>query len=232
MKKSLLFRSLALALTASVVFTSCSDDEDTIAPSITLSGNQTITVSLPSSAGGNGSWTDPGYSASDDEDGNITSQVSVSGTVDLNRKGTYVVTYTVSDKAGNSTSVQRTINVINDAEVFAGNYNNCVDSCIVTPPSAFNATVTTSDSINRLVKINNFGAFGSSVNIFATITGNTTGSSINITTTQSLGGTALLSNVYPAETVVVSGSGSTAFNVRYQWTDGVASDVCTSNYIR
>ncbi|MBK6988269.1 MAG: DUF5011 domain-containing protein [Bacteroidetes bacterium] len=42
------------------------------------------TYSLPSVAGGNAAWVEPGYTATDEEDGTITAKVSVSGTVDLN----------------------------------------------------------------------------------------------------------------------------------------------------
>ena len=46
-------------------------------------------------------WVDPGVEAHDVRDGNLTSSVSVSGTVDVNTTGTYTLTYTVSDAAGN-----------------------------------------------------------------------------------------------------------------------------------
>ena len=41
-------------------------------------------------------WVDPGVEAHDVRDGNITSDVVVSGTVDVNTTGTYTLTYTVS----------------------------------------------------------------------------------------------------------------------------------------
>jgi formylglycine-generating enzyme required for sulfatase activity len=56
-------------------------------------------------------WVDPGVEAHDVRDGNLTSSVSVSGTVDVNATGTYTLTYTVSDAAGNAASLIRTVNV-------------------------------------------------------------------------------------------------------------------------
>ena len=56
-------------------------------------------------------WVDPGVEAHDVRDGNLTSSVSVSGTVDVNTTGTYTLTYTVSDAAGNNASLTRTVNV-------------------------------------------------------------------------------------------------------------------------
>ena len=49
--------------------------------------------------------------AHDVRDGNLTSSVSVSGSVDVNATGTYTLTYTVSDAAGNNASLTRTVNV-------------------------------------------------------------------------------------------------------------------------
>ena len=56
-------------------------------------------------------WVDPGVEAHDVRDGNLTSSVSVSGSVDVNTTGTYTLTYTVSDAAGNNASLTRTVNV-------------------------------------------------------------------------------------------------------------------------
>ena len=57
-------------------------------------------------------WAEPGFGASDVRDGNLTSSVSISGTVDVNTTGTYTLTYTVSDAAGNEANATRTVAVI------------------------------------------------------------------------------------------------------------------------
>ena len=57
-------------------------------------------------------WVDPGVEAHDVRDGNLTSSVSVSGSVDVNATGTYTLTYTVSDAAGNNASLTRTVNIV------------------------------------------------------------------------------------------------------------------------
>ena len=56
-------------------------------------------------------WVDPGVEAHDVRDGNITDSITVSGRVDVNTTGTYTLTYTVSDAAGNEASLTRTVNV-------------------------------------------------------------------------------------------------------------------------
>lgn len=79
--------------------------EDNDAPVITLNGSSDVSVPLGLF------YSDPGFSASDNCDGDITSNVSVSGSVDINRVGTYDITYSVSDSSGNNTSVVRHVSV-------------------------------------------------------------------------------------------------------------------------
>lgn len=74
-------------------------------PTITLKGNSTIYVDK------NSSYTDPGYEAQDNCDGNITSNVIVDSKVNTSVSGTYEVTYTVKDSLGNETKVVRTVYV-------------------------------------------------------------------------------------------------------------------------
>lgn len=77
---------------------------DAVAPEITLTGgDQTITVGEV--------WTEPGYSASDNADGNLTDDVVVSGSVEDGAEGTYTLIYSVSDSAGNQTQVTRRVTV-------------------------------------------------------------------------------------------------------------------------
>lgn len=55
-------------------------------------------------------------SASDREDGNITTSISKSGSFDSNKAGRYLITYSATDSAGNSAApVTRAINVIEKA---------------------------------------------------------------------------------------------------------------------
>jgi len=77
---------------------------DTVDPVITLiGGNQTLTEG--------GTWSEPGYSASDNADGDLTSQVQVTGSVNPAVPGTYILSYYVADAAGNETTVTRTVTV-------------------------------------------------------------------------------------------------------------------------
>lgn len=75
-------------------------------PEITLIGNKDITINEGSN------YSDEGAKATDNIDGDITSKIKVSGNVDTNKTGTYTITYTVSDKAGNIAETSRKVTVI------------------------------------------------------------------------------------------------------------------------
>ncbi len=82
---------------------------DSIAPIITLTGGET-------SVAQGSVWADPGFSASDDVDGDISSQVTVSGSVNTNVLGDYSLRYNVSDAAGNAASEKtRIVHVVEAA---------------------------------------------------------------------------------------------------------------------
>ena len=79
--------------------------KDVIAPVINLYGRQNITMYV------GGIYTEAGYNAVDECDGDITGNVSVTGGVNTQQPGLYSVVYQVSDSSGNVTVVQRTIQV-------------------------------------------------------------------------------------------------------------------------
>ncbi len=77
--------------------------KDPEAPVLTLKGNKKITITAGDK------WKEPGYTAQDNVDGDLTSKVKISGTVNHRTAGTYELTYTVQDSYGNKTSLQRTV---------------------------------------------------------------------------------------------------------------------------
>jgi len=79
---------------------------DIEAPVITLIGDDPMNVEQAST------YTEPGATASDTRDGDLSSSIVVSGTVDTNTTGAYTISYDVSDLTGNpATTVTRTINI-------------------------------------------------------------------------------------------------------------------------
>jgi hypothetical protein len=82
---------------------------DTTPPVITMVGSTPMEIERGST------FTDPGATATDNLDGDITSMVIVSGSVNVNIVGTYTLTYGVSDESFLTASVMRTINVVDNA---------------------------------------------------------------------------------------------------------------------
>ena len=62
-------------------------------------------------------YTEPGYTAIDNKDGDITQNVKIEGNVDTTKVGEYVLKYSVTDSSGNKTEVERKINVIKDTKI-------------------------------------------------------------------------------------------------------------------
>ena len=83
---------------------------DKKAPEITLNGDAEMTVEAGSE------FSDPGYTATDNCDGDITDSVKVSGDkVDKDKAGKYTVTYEVSDSSGNKATATRVVSVYDPA---------------------------------------------------------------------------------------------------------------------
>ncbi len=57
-------------------------------------------------------FIDPGATAHDDEDGDLTDKINTSINVNTEVEGTYTVSYTVEDNAGNAAAATRTVDVI------------------------------------------------------------------------------------------------------------------------
>ena len=66
-----------------------------VAPVITVIGENPARVLQ------NGTYTDAGATANDDIDGNITTAITQSGTVNTTTTGSYLIEYSVTDSAGN-----------------------------------------------------------------------------------------------------------------------------------
>ncbi len=76
---------------------------DTVPPVIVLSGSATISINVGAT------YTDAGASATDNIDGDISDRIVVNNPVDTSRAGTYTITYSVEDLAGNAAVATRTV---------------------------------------------------------------------------------------------------------------------------
>ena len=75
-------------------------------PLLSLTGSSNIDIEVGTT------FIDSGATAYDNEDGDLTSQIIVSGVVDTTTLGVYSIIYSVTDSDGNTTSLTRNVNVI------------------------------------------------------------------------------------------------------------------------
>lgn len=85
---------------------------DTTAPELTLLGEKAMKVIARSE------FADPGFTVTDDRDGDLAASVQIEGEVDVNWCGSYTLTYTVSDAAGNTATAERVVEVAQPETVY------------------------------------------------------------------------------------------------------------------
>ena len=81
------------------------NDKKDSAPKITLNGSSTINLKVGDT------YTEQGAKATDETDGDLTSKIETSGTVDTSKAGTYTITYTVKNSQDKSAKATRTVKV-------------------------------------------------------------------------------------------------------------------------
>lgn len=116
-------------------------------PKVILIGSPTFYVTL------NSSYTDAGYTAGDEEDGDITSQVVVTGTINVDSVGLYYISYVVTDSEGLKDSVVRIINVRNSLNYLSGSHNVVTTNLSNGNIRTWITTVSASVSVNNQIKI-------------------------------------------------------------------------------
>lgn len=95
---------------------------DTEKPIIKLNGSSVITIYI------NDSFIDPGATATDNKDGDLTSKIVVSGRVNSRVAGTYTIKYTVEDSSKNKASITRKVIVKRTGSVSGGDDENRVEN--------------------------------------------------------------------------------------------------------
>ena len=79
--------------------------DDPIAPTLTLKGNRIITLNLGQK------YVEPGYTATDNCDGDLTKKVEVKSKLDTSKAGYYTLKYTVRDSYNNTITASRIVRV-------------------------------------------------------------------------------------------------------------------------
>jgi hypothetical protein len=126
---------------AFAIFISCKK-KDTTAPVVTLKGESYIVIIL------NTRYTDEGATAFDEKDGTLSAETGDS--VNTNFAGTYYISYTATDAAGNTGYATRTVVVRNEADVYDGNYNVV---SLIADSSFYSSPLTISNILNNRVWI-------------------------------------------------------------------------------
>ncbi|MEI7597492.1 MAG: immunoglobulin-like domain-containing protein [Bacteroidota bacterium] len=178
MKKNIINIS-AIIVILGFLFASCKKDEketttpiasttDLTPPVLAVVGNLPIQHTL------NAASVPPTVTATDNVDGDITSRIIMSGTVNKDLVGDYTLTYSVSDAVGNSDTKTVTVHVVNSAANIAGIYSvNETFNATGTPDNfTYMQTITTSTTENNKIIFSNFGNYMNGV-VYATISGTT-----------------------------------------------------------
>ena len=205
----------------SLIMNGC-NSEDTLAPVVTLNGQSTMTSSL------NSTFTDPGATAQDDNDGTIASSaITVSGTVNKDLAGDYVLTYTATDAAGNSGTATRTVTVKNDADAYAGNYN-VTEVCGTGGSTPYSQTITTSTTVNNRVHFNKFGDYLNNSGIYGDIVGTTmtipSQNATNVGTPPNNGNRTFSGSANNIQ--------SSGFTINYTETTSTGSTTCSATFVK
>ncbi|MBI4550758.1 MAG: DUF5011 domain-containing protein [Candidatus Latescibacteria bacterium] len=85
--------------------------QDTTPPTITLNGANPLTLECPTP------YVEPGATATDACDGDLTAAIVITGNVDTQTPGTYTRTYTVTDSHSNQAIATRTVQVVNQPPI-------------------------------------------------------------------------------------------------------------------
>lgn len=109
----------AVSLSLLSILTACGggggDSSDKKAPQLSLNGEAEITLLIDQE------YTEQGANAQDNKDGDLSSQVQITGQVDNSKVGSYSLNYNVSDSSGNAAiQVTRAVNVIQTGKAQLG----------------------------------------------------------------------------------------------------------------
>ncbi|MFN3939934.1 MAG: DUF5011 domain-containing protein [Chitinophagales bacterium] len=217
MKRTKLFLSALILGAGTFVFTGCGDD-DLSSPVITLTGDNPFTVVL------GGSYVDPGFTATDNEDGDVTASVTTDASdVNTDMVGKYEVVYSVSDEAGNTGTAARDVWVKAVKTSYEGIYNvseTCSDGSTYT----YDVAISAGGGADEII-LNNFGGYGSTVNVVASLDGDL-GDEIVINYTT--GGATFTGTGELTEGMV----SDMKMNIDYVASDGSSSLNCDASYDR
>ncbi|MCF6191198.1 MAG: DUF5011 domain-containing protein [Cocleimonas sp.] len=128
---------------------------DNTAPVITITGQKNIEIVKGST------YTDAGATATDDFDSIVS--VITAGTVDTATLGTYTITYTATDNAGNTATATRTITVIPDTVAPVITLNGLTNISVYQGVNYTDAGATVSDNVDENIVASSIGTVDTNV---------------------------------------------------------------------
>jgi hypothetical protein len=152
MKKTKLISTIIILTLLSLA--SCKKDETK--PVLTLEGGNPIYLNLGEV------YTEIGATATDDKDGDISSKIEISHSINPLLVNEYTVNYSVSDKAGNKSYATRIVNI--KANILGGTYQATSDT------KNYSLEAHGSTTFNRIL-LKNFGDYGNNNLFYAKIFG-------------------------------------------------------------
>jgi len=194
-----------------VCLNACTKDDNS-PPVITVNGESPVYVSL------NGTYSphtdDKGATAHDNKDIDavaVTNDISPTNP-NVNKIGTYTITYKATDKAGNTSTATRIVIVRNDAYFLANIYNVHDTSVLNGGTLEYGQNIYVDSTKNRRIHFSQFANYDNNTNVYATI--NVAGDSIFVPAQTVTVGTVLV------ESHKFSGSGViTGQNFKLNYTD-------------
>lgn len=204
---------LGMALMAALLVVGCKK-EDAAAPTVSLNGAATMEIVHGTT------FTDPGATANDETDGDLTSAITVSGSVNTSMAGSYTLTYTATDEAGNTASVDRMVEVVFNRDSYVDSYS-CSENC-QTPYGLNSVPNITAGATAAQVSINPFYFNGGTVTL--TVDGS------NITVDAGQSPSPIGAQIAGSGTMSSDGSG---FSLNITFTDGGGNtESCVATYTK
>ncbi len=169
-KRNVLIIALVALIGIAFIFNACKPKDDTVKPVITLKkdANNNVDMVIVFKA----TFTDPGYTATDDEDGDITSKVTITGgPVNNLSAGVFSLVHNVKDAAGNAAdAVTRKVTV--DAAAFLAGSYSVVDVSNNYTMNYTDNVVAATDGTKNKIYFQKFGNYSGAV-VSATLSGTT-----------------------------------------------------------
>jgi hypothetical protein len=159
-----------IALIAMVIgLLSACNKEDTTPPVITVLGDNPFNLEMLNT------YADPGASADDDEDGDISSSIIVDASdINKNLPGAYDVLYSVTDAAGNQALASREVIVFATTAALARSYSVIDTTTSGGSPIVYTYQQTISAVNSSTIGFNKFADYSNNNGITATINSNGT----------------------------------------------------------